>query len=383
MFAGLAAGLGRRFDVSPWLFRIGFIVFAFFGGLGVLLYLIGWLLVPEEGHRDSVAVEVMSRPDRQDASTWIGIGLLALAGLIVLGWIGVLGNNLFWAAILVVLGVLLYRGDLRVGAAPPPAPPDAGLLEETEPQESAESRADVDATGTEESTNAVEPGDVEVPLPPAETAVVAAPQPPPPPPKRRPSSILGRLTAGVALVAVGAMAVADTANWIDPSLADYLAVVIGVLGVGLLVGSFFGRSVALIIVGVLLLPVLFFARFVPLPLNGEFGEIRYQPTAVVEVESEYQLSAGSLHVDLTDVELNGTTLPVKVEIGAGEILVELPAGTALDIRASVGVGELIVLNTQDAGFGLTRDVTVEGDNGKVVLEVEAGFGSVRIRQASR
>lgn len=374
MFAGLAAGLGRRFDLSPWLFRIGFIVLSFFGGLGILLYLIGWLLVPEEGHRHSVVVEVVSRSDRQDASTWIGMGLLVLAGLIVFGWLGVLDNNLFWAAILVVLGVLLYRGDLRVGTAPPPAPPDAVPLEEN------------DSSGTTESVeDESSPGDdagATVPPPPGAAVVATPPQPPPPSPRpRRPSSILGRLTAGAALVAVGGMAVADTANWIDPAMADYVAVLIGVLGIGLLVGAFFGRSVTLIVVGVLLLPVLFFARFVPLPLNGEFGEIRYEPTAIVEVDPEYSLSAGSLHVDLRDVELNGATVPVKVEIGAGEVVVELPAHAALDISASVGVGELVVLNSHDAGFGLTRDVTVAGDDGKIVLEVEAGFGSVHIRQA--
>ena len=52
MFSGLSAGLGRRFGASPWLFRIGFIVLTFFGGLGILLYLAGWLLVPEEGQRE-------------------------------------------------------------------------------------------------------------------------------------------------------------------------------------------------------------------------------------------------------------------------------------------------------------------------------------------
>ena len=50
-FAGVAAGLGQRFDVSPAWFRVGFILLALFGGIGFLLYGLGWILIPDEGKR--------------------------------------------------------------------------------------------------------------------------------------------------------------------------------------------------------------------------------------------------------------------------------------------------------------------------------------------
>src|SRR4051794_4464943 len=48
MLAGVAAGLGRHFDLDPALVRIAFVVLALFGGSGVAIYLILWLLLPSE-----------------------------------------------------------------------------------------------------------------------------------------------------------------------------------------------------------------------------------------------------------------------------------------------------------------------------------------------
>ena len=54
-FAGVAAGLGHRFNVSPAWFRVAFILLALAGGVGFLLYGIGWILIPDEGSNESIA----------------------------------------------------------------------------------------------------------------------------------------------------------------------------------------------------------------------------------------------------------------------------------------------------------------------------------------
>ena len=46
---GVAGGLGRYAGIDPLIFRILFVVLAVFGGSGLLLYALGWLLVPEDG----------------------------------------------------------------------------------------------------------------------------------------------------------------------------------------------------------------------------------------------------------------------------------------------------------------------------------------------
>ena len=46
VLAGVAAGFGRYLDVDPVLVRLGFVLLAFVNGLGVLIYLAGWALMP-------------------------------------------------------------------------------------------------------------------------------------------------------------------------------------------------------------------------------------------------------------------------------------------------------------------------------------------------
>jgi phage shock protein PspC (stress-responsive transcriptional regulator) len=51
VLAGVAAGFGRYLDVDPVLARLGFVLLAFVNGLGVLIYLAGWALMPREDTR--------------------------------------------------------------------------------------------------------------------------------------------------------------------------------------------------------------------------------------------------------------------------------------------------------------------------------------------
>jgi len=44
--AGVASGLGYHLEVDPLWIRLGFVVLAFLGGLGVLLYLVAWVVMP-------------------------------------------------------------------------------------------------------------------------------------------------------------------------------------------------------------------------------------------------------------------------------------------------------------------------------------------------
>jgi phage shock protein PspC (stress-responsive transcriptional regulator) len=43
---GVCGGLGEFLELDPLLFRVAFVVLAFVGGLGILLYAVLWLVVP-------------------------------------------------------------------------------------------------------------------------------------------------------------------------------------------------------------------------------------------------------------------------------------------------------------------------------------------------
>src|SRR3954471_12589169 len=47
--AGVSSGLGDYFGVDPVLFRVLFATSAFFGGAGIIAYLIAWAAIPEQG----------------------------------------------------------------------------------------------------------------------------------------------------------------------------------------------------------------------------------------------------------------------------------------------------------------------------------------------
>ena len=59
--AGVCAGLGAYFRVDVNLVRLAFGVFTVFYGLGILLYLIAWLILPEEGEDGSIVESFVSK----------------------------------------------------------------------------------------------------------------------------------------------------------------------------------------------------------------------------------------------------------------------------------------------------------------------------------
>src|SRR5918994_3336919 len=78
VFGGVAGGLGRHFNIDPIIFRVGFAVSAFFGGLGVVVYLILLIAVPEDdGSGQPVPQQGGSRFLVIAAA--VALGILALA----------------------------------------------------------------------------------------------------------------------------------------------------------------------------------------------------------------------------------------------------------------------------------------------------------------
>jgi len=48
IIAGVCAGIGEYFGIDPVLVRIVWIITIFFGGGGILIYLLAWLLIPRQ-----------------------------------------------------------------------------------------------------------------------------------------------------------------------------------------------------------------------------------------------------------------------------------------------------------------------------------------------
>ena len=63
MIGGVAGGLARHLDVDPALVRLAFVLLAVFGGSGLLLYALAWMLIPSDLH------DAASQGNRVEATT--------------------------------------------------------------------------------------------------------------------------------------------------------------------------------------------------------------------------------------------------------------------------------------------------------------------------
>jgi phage shock protein PspC (stress-responsive transcriptional regulator) len=392
-FAGVAAGLGRRFDVSPAWFRVAFILLALFGGIGFLLYGLGWILIPDEGSDESIAEGWVDGFDASNSAMVIGVVLIGMASVILVSSLHLISGKFVVAAVLLVLGVLLYRGDLT--RSKEPSDPEGSTDPESSP-------ADDDATpessdGGDEEGGPLEPGDADAAalVAPGGTAAIAAPQTapaaparPPKPRPQKPRSILGQLTLAATLIAVGGLALLDAADVLYPDPVHYLAVTVGVIGGGLLVGTLFGRARWLIFIGLFLAPFLFVASVVSeWSFSGEAGERYIQVTSIEDLERanfSYDHSAGVLELDLRwfepPVETSGDVSPISIDarVSAGELRIWLPQETGAVVTGSAGIGSVKLFGDESAGIGVSNTAETGGDASNLMFTVDAraDFGSV-------
>ena len=119
MLAGVCGGLARYFDLTPVVFRVGFVVLALLGGAGVLIYLAAALVIPEEGKGDSIAAEIL-RERREKPWQLFGLALVAVAGAVLLSRATLWPQgDAAWVLVLVAGAVVLWTQRRRGGAAGP------------------------------------------------------------------------------------------------------------------------------------------------------------------------------------------------------------------------------------------------------------------------
>ncbi|MFP3913698.1 MAG: PspC domain-containing protein [Actinomycetota bacterium] len=355
--AGVAAGLARYLNVGVGLIRFAFLVAVIFGGMGLVLYGAGWLLIRDEAESESIAQRLLD--NLGSGPSWLGVTLLILAGVIVLDNFTFMPGSLIWAIVLVTVGLLLYRGDLGRDADPP-----KGERRSEDPHA--------------EGGTGPEPGGGAPPAPPAEPrpSATTPPSPPPPPP---PPSLLGRLTIGVGLLALGALAIADNLTpLVDPRPRHYLALATVVLGLGLLTGAFVGRGRWMILLGVLLVPMLLASPAAEVNWDASMRRV-VTPAGLEELQTSYTASAGSYVFDLTGAEWDGEEVSLDVDLAAGEIVVAVPDDVAVTGTADVGIGAIEIPGAERAGVGELRStLALPGDGGSLDVDLEVGVGVIRI-----
>jgi signal transduction histidine kinase/phage shock protein PspC (stress-responsive transcriptional regulator) len=118
--AGVCSGLGRSLGVDPLVFRVIFGVTAFAGLTGVVAYVLCWILIPRREAGDPVPPA--SRRGRGSWQTGLGVGLIALAVLLLLRELGIWSSDaLVWPVVLAAAGGALVWRELVIRRTPVPS----------------------------------------------------------------------------------------------------------------------------------------------------------------------------------------------------------------------------------------------------------------------
>jgi phage shock protein PspC (stress-responsive transcriptional regulator) len=406
MVAGVASGLAVHLDVDPIWIRLAFVVLTFTGGFGVILYIAGWVLMPEEpygGIPAPAAVPPVPRAHGQgsDARLILGVLFLFIAAIILAGTFDFRDSGLIWGAALIGIGVLLLVGDsgfTRSPAAPPTTPFDttsgSGFAPAAGPSTSPPGGHTPPPAGAYAGSSPYTPGTpygyaASFPSAYGRQAYGAPPWTPAAPqwiPAPPPSGgvRLAPLTLALLLLVVGVAAILDNAGVLHMTVALGFGLAFIVLGAALIVGSRFGRAHWLIVLGICLVPFAAAALLIPEPLTGGVGQVRYAPETVTAVQPAYRLAAGQLTVDLSGVTLGDQSLSVTASDAVGQLVVIVPDGTTIDVTGKVGAGEMNLLGRTNSGVQIATSTV--GSTGVAIagtldLNLSVGCGQITVESA--
>ena len=356
VIAGVASGLAAYLNVDPALVRIGFVVLLFAGGVGLPAYIAGWLLIPEADEHETEAQELIRS---KGPGFWVGIGILVLIALAVTESLAF--SRGWWPLVLIGAGVALWRAGQRP-AETAGAPPAVVQAPGSRPQPA------VGTTTTSPSPAPARQG-------PAWT----------PPPPREPNP-LGRVTLALALIAAGVTVLIDRAGLVEAHLGHVAASALLVLGLGLVVGAWFGRARALVFPGLVLVPIVVLAglsQAASVPWDAGFGERVVHIGSAADVAPDgYRLAAGQLSLRLDGISRDAGRVEITAEVGAGQIDVRVPTDAEVRVRARTGAGDLQIFDRGVSGVGdLDETVVQEGEPGApvIILDLRTGVGQIVVQ----
>ena len=394
--AGVAGGLAHRLGIDPLIVRGLFVVATLFGGLGLILYGLGWMLLPEAAD-GRIHLEEAFR-GRFD---------IALAGAITVTIIGMTRPILWWqgswwavpwiVALAAIIAVIILADRQKntpppaanpTVAAGPPRPaydvPEDTVTQQTDsPSVPAETETlPASAAGyesaptTEQSAPATEQpayaGHEPAPTagqpdwdqpahggwgggwdggsgtPPA--GPPAGPPAPPRPPVPGPGSRLTSLVMALALLATAAIVGAHQVGAVTGNVWLIAGgAVLVILGAGIVISGIRGRNQGglgglALVLAIILVPTAGISSAIPgiyrAGTNTSIvtGDRLWAPTDAAEAEDGYAMLAGELVVDLADLE-EDANLQAAVTFGNLHLLV--PDDVEVTVHSRVAAGEVV------------------------------------------
>ena len=416
VIAGVCGGLGRHLDIDPVVFRILFAVLSFVGGIGLIAYAAAWLFVPQEGADRSEVHRMLTGSNPLLAVVVaIGLGLGAMASISAMTQ----GVTNVWPLLLIaaaVVGVLVWRGDIRFGGRAestraPEQPPTWWQQPVGTPDGSQGTTTGGGEPSAESGSESGEPRDAAPPGFAAEGAEQAGPwvdlsnlgagrpgqRVHEATPERTRRRGYGGLVLAILLAATGVLGVLDAAGLISLSWLSGGALVLLLLGAGMVVGGAFGKTTGLVPIGLVLAIPLITLSAVGVPLHGTVGDETWTPTSATGSQTAYVLAVGDGTLDLSKIAPGaGKTVELSAQVGIGDLNVQIPSDMNVTIHAHIGAGRVdddgLDLNpadrygtTRDNGVDVTKNFTIPAQGkaaGTIVLNLKTGIGDVELETGS-
>jgi phage shock protein C len=111
MIAGICGGLGEYLGVDPTIMRLAAVLLIFADGIGLIAYIIAWIIVPRNPEMETEVVA----PEKSELNR-----LLPGLALIIVGLIFLLNNIIpwfhfghLWPLVLIVLGIVILAKAKR------------------------------------------------------------------------------------------------------------------------------------------------------------------------------------------------------------------------------------------------------------------------------
>lgn len=130
IIGGVCGGIGEYFDIDPVIVRIIFVLLAIFGGSGIPLYIILWLVIPteskiEEEPKDTIKNNIkemkskvksvagdLRTGDKDSSRQLFGIFIIILGGAFLLQSFGIITGDYIsklWPLLLIFVGFLILK----------------------------------------------------------------------------------------------------------------------------------------------------------------------------------------------------------------------------------------------------------------------------------
>lgn len=410
---GVASGIAERFGIDPLVVRGIFFVAFLLSGTGLVLYGIGWAMLPErtdgrihlqQAIRGQFDIAMLGALAMVVVGLSSGNHLLSWWDMIGLGWI----NGLLWIAALAAIAWMVVTTAQKKGkhptpsGAPTPTPPPNPTVY---PAPAAPAWTAAPWTAPADAPVSDEPQQ-HYPAPaPVDSARPASPKAPKPPKTARtqgPGSVLIGIVVGLSLLAGAALLVVDrVTNRGEPLFIAWAGILVLLAGLGIVIAGLRGRrSGALGVLAIVGLAI-------GIPAAGSWSNADWSNrdwsreqivmsgtqtiTDPTVAEKGLAVGFGSPTYDLTNLDLTGAStadpIRIPIELGAGSADIIVPDGVGVQATVNLGAGhiEWTLDGAHRSVRGPDANTTfssqeADDDGALLVLDVQVGAGNLTITE---